>query len=96
MPNKNNQSPEQLIQLHSQYDFGYANFREGVARWVIMGLAAIMAMVEHETTFKSNTSVSYKAINFSSYTDQNQKAGSDNKLWLVLGLYYIDAWCADL
>ena len=56
MPNKNNQSPEQLIQLHSQYDFGYANFREGVAGWVIMGLAA---MVEHETTFKSYTSVSY-------------------------------------
>ena len=57
MPNKNNQSPEQLIQLQSQYDFGYANCREGVAGWVIiMGLAA---MVEHETTFKSYTSVSY-------------------------------------
>ena len=56
MPNKNNQSPEQLIQLHLQYDFEYANFREGVAGWVIMGLAA---MVEHETTFKSYTSVVY-------------------------------------
>ena len=59
MPNKNNQSPEQLIQLHSQYDFGYANFREGVAGWVIMGLAA---MVEHETTFKSYTSVSFRLL----------------------------------
>ena len=49
-------SPEQLIQLHLQYDFGYANFREVVARWVIIGLAT---MVEHETTFKSYISVSY-------------------------------------